>query len=261
MAMQSAYEHYFGIRYYDSRYPRPNRLTLERVISVSIPGSTLVDIGAGNGRYAIPLARYGYNIIAVERCDVAREQLMRAAKALKLSSRIICFKDLADVDDTLLSSSRLALFLFGVLAHMCFAERRANLWRLRETMCYPAEAFGSVPNKLRRFRSEQSYRPLSDEGSKASRFNYSRIFGGTINTFEYTAFSPAELSEEFSSYGWTCRSIRAESVFGESAVTRSTLLGRVDAVASRLVSPRFGYDILFHIRAADSSSRSGERGD
>jgi SAM-dependent methyltransferase len=256
MNMHEAYEYYFRTRYYDQRYPRPNQLTLERVLGIATPGATLLDIGAGNGRYAIPLARCGYQIVAVEPCDAARDQLAQAADALSLSARIQCFKTFADVDDELIQSSSLALFLFGVLGHMRFEERQLTLRRLKEGMRYPAEAIGSVPNRKRRFRDEQRHRAVDDDCS-APRFSYSRRFGGASNTFEYSAFSPSEFREEIASAGWTCVNICAESVLHESTVTRRRLLGSWDAQVSRLVPAQLGYDMLFHIRTVSSLVAAG----
>jgi SAM-dependent methyltransferase len=253
VTMHEAYEQYFGVMHYDERYPAPNKLTLSRVLRHVSPGGILLDIGAGNGRYAIPLASKGYHIVAVEPSDTARDQLKERAAALGLSERISQFKTLADVDDAVIGSADLALFMFGVLGHMCFAEREETLRRLREVMRQPAEAFGSVPNRLRRFRREQVRHRIDDGASLARRFSYSREFGGAEHTFQYTAFAPAELEAELASLGWTCLSLAAESVLGESTVTSKAAIGAGDGLLSRLVPAQFGYDILFHITSAISS--------
>lgn len=258
MSMHESYEHYFSTRHYTDRYPRPNVLTLERVLSIASPGATLLDIGAGNGRYAVPLAERGYRIIAVEPCDAAREQLAQAAAARQAGSRISYFKTLADVDDDLLGSAELALFLFGVLGHMRYDERRATLGRLRDGMGPRAEAIGSVPNRSRRFRGEQVRSPI-DDGGRAPRFSYSRPFGGVSNTFEYTAFSPAEFRDEVAALGWTCADVRAESLLDESAVTRLRVLGALDARVCRRAPASLGYDILFHITATKEPATAHDR--
>src|SRR5271155_4769890 len=113
--MHEAYEQYFRVRHYDRRYPAPNRLTLEWVRSRAGRGTTVLDIGAGNGRYAIPLAGEGYRVIAVEPSDAAREQLAERADAAGVAKGIRCAKTFADVDDTAIESSAIALFMFGVL--------------------------------------------------------------------------------------------------------------------------------------------------
>jgi hypothetical protein len=249
MVMQQAYEQYFRSRHYDERYPRPNSSTLARVQSVAHPGTTLIDVGAGNGRYAIPLAQRGYRVIAVERSDEAREQLASATRMLDLHNSITCYRHLADVDDELIGTCRLALLLFGVLAHMRFEERQATLGRLARTMQYPAQVIGSVPNRLRRFRNEQSTTRIDDSG-RAPRFTYSRTFGGKDNTFEYTAFSPLELASELALHGWKCVQIRAESFLSESTVTKSQVVGRVDSWVCRVLPPHLGYGIFFHAELA-----------
>jgi SAM-dependent methyltransferase len=249
--MHEAYEQYYGVLHYDERYPAPNKLTLSRLVRCARPGAVLLDIGAGNGRYAIPLAQRGYHLIAVEPSDTAREQLALRAAAHGVSGRISQFKSLADVDDATIRSADLALFLFGVLGHMCYAEREQTLLRLRTLMRQPAEAFGSVPNRLRRFRHEQANHRIEDGASRAPRFGYSRAFGGAEHAFEYTAFTPGEFEAELASFGWQCLRLRAESVLGESTVTSKAAVGACDGWLSRLVPPNFGYDILFHIASAN----------
>ena len=253
MTMHEAYEQYYGVLHYDHRYPAPNRLTLRQVMSHARPGAVLLDIGAGNGRYAIPLAARGYQVMAVEPCEMARDQLRERAAAHGVTARICLFKTFADVDDATIGSAELALFLFGVLGHMRFAERERTLRRLGNVMRQPAEALGSVPNRLRRFRREQAIHRIDDGQSRAPRFRYSREFGGAEHTFEYTAFTPAELEAELASIGWTCLRLGAESLLGESTVTSKAMIGAGDARLSRLMPARAGYDILFHIASASSS--------
>ena len=249
MTMLPAYENYFQTKHYDERYPRPNRSTLARVRRMATPGNVLLDIGAGNGRYAIPLAEAGYRVIAVERSDAARDQLLSRLTTHRLRAGITCFKDLEDVDDKDIGECRLSLLLFGVLGHMDFGERAATLDRLGRCMNVRPQILGSVPNRLRRFRYEQANTRVQDKGP-APRFAYTRHFGGSANTFEYTAFSPAELAAEFSLHGWRCRKLIAESILSESAVTRIPMIGMADAVACRALPAQTGYDIFFHTEYA-----------
>ena len=97
MSMEQAYEAYFGSRVYETRYPYPNRFTLQRLMKLP-KGSTILDIGAGNGRYALPLAEAGYSVIAVERSESARDQLMeRLSLHCVENNRILVLPELSDV--------------------------------------------------------------------------------------------------------------------------------------------------------------------
>ncbi len=244
MTILQSYEYYFETGHYDERYPRPNRSTLARVMAIIANAATLLDIGAGNGRYAVPLAVRGYDVIAVERSDHARHQLITAAKKCGVSHKIATFKDIVNVDDQMIQTCRVALLLFGVLGHMRFGERRDILGWLRDRMPLRARVIGSVPNRYRRFFREQIHSRVDDEGA-AHRFSYSRIFGGKVNILEYTVFSPGELRAELALRGWRVVDIAAESLLSEAAVTRSALLGRADELASRAAPPHVGYGMLY----------------
>jgi SAM-dependent methyltransferase len=242
-----SYETYFGTKKYQERYPRPNRLAFARVLRAAPRGATVTDIGAGNGRYAIPLAEAGYTVLAVERSDVAREQLAAAAQKRGLEEKVLCFKDLEDVDKELAASSRLALLFFGVLGHMTFKEREATLKTVQSTMGGRAEAIGSVPNKFRRYKTERANARIDDFG-KAERFIYTHDLDGVTHSFEYTAFSPNELREEIALHGWECVQMKTESILSEKRVTTNLAVGMGDSFISRMTPRRFAHAIFFHIR-------------
>lgn len=246
--MRESYEHYFRSRHYDARYPRPNRRTFSYIRSMADTGSVVLDVGAGNGRYAIPLARSGYTVLAVERSDTARGQLRAAARAARVTDGIVCFRDLAEVQPELLARCSLALFLFGVLGHMDFAERRGAIGYLRTAMGRPARIVGSVPNRLRRFKEEQAGTPV-DDGGNAPRFRYRRAFGGLVNDFEYTAFAPGELVRELTDLGFPDVAVRSESLLAESIVTRRRMIGLFDGLLARPLPAGLGYGILFDARS------------
>jgi SAM-dependent methyltransferase len=246
--MRESYDHYYRTRHYDERYPGPNRRTLAYIRSAARRGGVLVDVGAGNGRYAIPLARSGFTVVAVERSDIARDQLLTAARAHNVSDGIICFKDVADVAPELLARCELGLFLFGVLGHMDFSERRRVIGYLRSTMRRPARIIGSVPNRHRRFRQEQADSLVAD-GGPAPRFRYRRPFGGLVNEFEYTAFTPEELISELNESGTWEVTVKSESLLPENVVTRRRGTGVFDGLVARAMPAGLGYGILFDARS------------
>lgn len=244
MAIYEAYEHYYGSHLYDSRYPRPNRRTLARIRSVAPAGSTLIDIGAGNGRYALPLAGLGYRVVAVERSETAREQMVARIEQSRLRESVEVHADLSDVPADLLWGASTAMLLFGVLGHMSHAEREGILTTLSESMSPSARLLGSVPNRYRRFRDEQRDSRIADPG-RSPRFRYSRGSGDDEVTLEYTAFSPAELQAELVDFGWCCCALSAESIFPEAAVTARSWVGALDAVASSVLPAAAGYCIFY----------------
>jgi 2-polyprenyl-3-methyl-5-hydroxy-6-metoxy-1,4-benzoquinol methylase len=70
--MEHSYEIYYKSKVYDSRYPRCNKATLDYIadtLAATPPDTYILDIGAGNGRYTIPLLElhhigYGQSSVA-----------------------------------------------------------------------------------------------------------------------------------------------------------------------------------------------------
>lgn len=250
-----SYERYFETKKYAQRYPRPNRLALERILRALSPGATLIDIGAGHGRYSIALAEQGYTVVAVERSDAAREQLTETASRRGLSDKLLCFKELEDVDPKLAEKSELSLLFFGVLSHMAFKERELALKTIHSMMGEQANVIGSVPCTFRRYKSERVNARIDDFGD-APRFFYTHHLDGAAYEFAYTAFSPQQLRAEFALHGWESVQMKTESVLSERKVARNRFIGAVDAMVSRMTPCRFSHAIFFHIRPADDAPQS-----
>jgi SAM-dependent methyltransferase len=253
MSTAEAYETYFASGDYDVRYPRPNARTLGTVLLRTAPGGVVTDIGAGNGRYAIPLAQRGSRVVAVERSANARAQLMDRARANHVAASITVYPAVGDVPPADLAASTAVLMLFGVLGHMSYAER-ADVLRALADGAPGARLIGSVPNRLRRFRREQSASPLHDDGA-SPRFAFARRFGGEAVTMEYTAFSPRELRAELARHGWVCESITPESVLPESIVTSNRRLGPADRLLSGYLPAATGHCLLYVAAASPRARR------
>lgn len=61
---------------------------LGRVLGVADPGSTIVDVGAGSGRFALPLLRRGFRVVAVEPRGLLRSRLEARAQGARPGSRL-----------------------------------------------------------------------------------------------------------------------------------------------------------------------------
>ncbi len=55
--------------------------TVERLAELVSPTETVLDVGAGGGRLAVPLAEYCFHVTAVEPSEAMREQLVATAEA------------------------------------------------------------------------------------------------------------------------------------------------------------------------------------
>jgi tRNA (uracil-5-)-methyltransferase TRM9 len=245
MAASDAYEVYYGSTLYDRRYPRPNRRTVDLVQRWAPAGSSIIDIGAGNGRYALPLASMGYRVIAVEPSEGGREQMSRRAREQNRSELVDVHAALSEVSTASLAESTTAMFLFGVLGHMNFEERSDVLRGLSASMSPRARLVGSVPNRHRRFRREQNASRVPDRGT-APRVRYCRRAGADEIALEVTAFSPAELTAELADCGWCCEVPAAESLLPEAAVTSRPRLGYLDAYLCERLPAATGYCLFYH---------------
>lgn len=70
----AVYEESYGESFY-----RLTRRSLQQVQAALPPPARLVDFGAGTGRLAIPLAEAGYQVTAVEPCQLMLDELLRKA--------------------------------------------------------------------------------------------------------------------------------------------------------------------------------------
>ena len=244
--MYAAYEEYYRTSMYDQRYPRPNSYVLRRIRAIVPAGGTLVDVGAGNGRYAIPLAGLGYRVLAVERSSEARTQLAARVEAAGVGERVALFRDAEDIGLRDIATADAFLFLFGVLAHMASEERARLLHALSVEAKADSLLVGSVPNRYRRFRKEQRANKISELGV-APRFCYVRELGGRRHVFEYSAYSPHELREELGSHGWRALQMSPETIFTERVATNHPRIASIEARVLGYLPAAIGYCIYFEL--------------
>ena len=247
--MSGSYGRYISSGLYDRRYPRPNRRTLRKMKQGLPAGGRFLDVGAGTGRYTLPLLQIGgTRCVAHDICPVARETLGERLRDFVSDERLVIRGD--DPDDLaaeLPQAFDLALLAFGVLAHVAWRAERLRLLRAIHTML---KADGtlilSVPNAKRRFRAEQrDAEPLVREGTlEPGDVLYKRNQAdGEIRLF-YHLYTPEEVHRDLSEAGFRLASVGAESLLSERKVVSSRPLGWLDALACRLAPTALGYDLL-----------------
>ena len=166
--MSGSYDRYISSGLYDRRYPRPNRRTLRKMKRCLPAGGSFLDVGAGTGRYTLPLLQVtGTSGIALDICPVARTTLAERLGEFVRAERLAIRGEDADA----LAADHpqtfdLALLAFGVLAHVAGRAERLRLLRaIRSMLKADGTLILSVPNARRRFRAEQrSSAPLVDAG-------------------------------------------------------------------------------------------------
>lgn len=244
-----SYGRYISSGLYDRRYPRPNRRTLRKMKQCLPAGGRFIDIGAGTGRYTLPLLQMtGTRGMAHDICPVARSTLAERLGGFVREERLLITGE--DADALAAKHSRafdLALLAFGVLAHVAGRTERLRLLRAIARMLKPdGTLILSVPNARRRFRAEQQAAAslVRDGTLEPGDILYKRVQnGGEIRLF-YHLYTVAEVQRDLSEAGFRVARIEPESLMSERTVVGSSLLGWLDDVACRLAPATIGYDVF-----------------
>ena len=247
--MSGSYDRYISSGLYDRRYPRPNRRTLRKMKRSLPAGGRFLDVGAGTGRYTLPLLQVtGTSGIALDICPVARSTLAERLGEFVRAERLAIRGEDADA----LAADHpqafdLALLAFGVLAHVAGRAERLRLLRaIRSMLKADGTLILSVPNARRRFRAEQrSSAPLVDAGKlEPGDILYKRgQDDGEIQLF-YHLYTLAEVRDDLAQAGFRVTNVGAESLLSESTVVSNPLTGWLDAMACRIAPASLGYDLL-----------------
>ena len=247
--MSGSYDRYISSGLYDRRYPRPNRRTLRKMKRSLPAGGRFLDVGAGTGRYTLPLLQVtGTSGIALDICPVARTTLAERLGEFMRAERLAIRGEDADA----LAADHpqtfdLALLAFGVLAHVAGRAERLRLLRaIRSMLKADGTLILSVPNARRRFRAEQrSSAPLVDAGKlEPGDILYKRgQDDGEIQLF-YHLYTLAEVRDDLAEAGFRVTNVGAESLLSERTVVSDPLTGWLDAMACRIAPASLGYDLL-----------------
>ena len=247
--MSGSYDRYISSGLYDRRYPRPNRRTLQKMKRSLPAGGRFLDVGAGTGRYTLPLLQVtGTSGIALDICPVARTTLTERLGEFVRAERLAIRGEDADA----LAADHpqtfdLALLAFGVLAHVAGRAERLRLLRaIRSMLKADGTLILSVPNARRRFRAEQrSSAPLVDAGKlESGDILYKRgQDDGEIQLF-YHLYTLAEVRDDLAEAGFRVTNVGAESLLSERTVVSDSLTGWLDATACRIAPASLGYDLL-----------------
>jgi SAM-dependent methyltransferase len=240
------YNRYFTSGTYTLRYPRVNTHTLQFVnyYLADKPANThVLDYGCGDGRYLTFLLSSHSHIhftafdIAIAPLNTLREKL----EHMNALERVAIVHDFDVLLGDLASGKTvdIALLLFGVLSHIDSAKQR------HELLCYLRESIAttdgklilSVPNKARRFLALQQHSDNDD-------IRYTRKINHVDTDFFYHLYDVHTIEKELADANLQIVTLRAESFFPESWVTRVPLLGYIDRHICQWLPARWGYGIL-----------------
>ena len=247
--MSGSYDRYISSGLYDRRYPRPNRRTLRKMKRCLPAGGRFLDVGAGTGRYTLPLLQADETSgLALDICPVARKTLgERFGDFVRAERLVVRGEDADELAADHLQAFDLALLAFGVLAHVAGRVERLRLLRAIRSMLKPdGTLILSVPNAKRRFLAEQrAAAPLVRDGKlEPGDVLYKRgQDDGEIRMF-YHLYTLAEVKRDLSDAGFHVACVGAESLLSERAVVSDPFVGWLDAMACRLAPAFLGYDLL-----------------
>ncbi len=246
--LAATYDLYYASRHYEHRYPVPNPATFDFLLAQGLHRArSVLDLGCGNGRYAMALL--GQGSARITGCDPSQgalDEFRRRLQGHPARSRIRlvhgCVKALSPEDrfDAI-------LLLFGVLGLLGERERRvATLRALREHALPGARLALTVPSAWRRLpgaRLQAWWRGLRDPSaaSRSRDIRFERHFGGRAHHFCYHLYGAAELRQELAEGGWRLVLLEAESVLPESLICRHGWLARIDRRLRPWIPAFLGY--------------------
>ncbi len=244
-AMRSLYDEYFASQDYARRYPRPNAGTLDFLWRHGVARARQVlDLGCGNGRYAIPVLEAGASSLVG--CDISRAAIEQFAHQLAGHPAQARARLVVGGLESLSPHERFdrVLMLFGVLSHVGPGpDRVALLRRLRDRMTADGALVLSVPSVWRRRPGAVMRSLLCDRGPDLGDIRFCRRIAGRDQTFFYHLYTLRGLRRELAQAGWRLVACEAESLLPEWLVTQSRALGWLDRRLQPVLPAALGYGI------------------
>lgn len=239
-----SYKAYFKSGFYHKRYPRPNSATLAFITAHLSKTKTALDIGCGDGRYSVPMAKVVRYLTCLDISDEAVADLRTRiqTETIENTDVLICDPPVTLQQFFAPKTIDVVTMIFGVLSHIVNdVERHTLLKDINSVLSDDGTLILSVPNKHRRFRKEQRQQGTSS-------ISYSRTSNGTVLKMNYKLFDTAEIRQELLRANFTDISIVSETIFPESWVVKHRWVAGLDHVLCRIVPRRWAYGLLIQAR-------------
>lgn len=258
--LRASYDSYISSGLYDRRYPRPNPTTLRRLLAHLPADGRFLDIGAGTGRYTLPLlertrAAGVAQDICPSACRALSERLARFVDEGRLAVRS---EDVATLAAGRAGGFDLAILAFGVLGHVAGRAARLRLLDAVRRLLVPGGSLVlSLPNARRRFAAEQRASAAMVRAGvlEPGDILYTRGEGARMIEMYYHLYTLAEARRDLGDAGYRIESVGPESLVAEETASRRPLVGRLDAAACLFAPASWGYGFL--IVAKPDADRNG----
>ena len=268
-AMQKLYDSYFASHDYARRYPVPNPATLRFLMEQghAARAAAILDVGCGDGRYA--LALLDATQARITGCDISSAALEEFASRLqlRLDEHRVCLvhgqaQDIALINaDGADTRHDLSLLLFGVLSHA--GEQPARIAMLK-AIAQQTKPDGllllTVPSILRRRPLEiirAVWRKLTAsklQHEQMGDIEFARVIAGEKQEFFYHLYSVSDLKRDLALSGWELQSTEAESLLPEWLITQHAWIARLDGLIRPLLPAVLGYGIRAVARLAPQNN-------
>ena len=254
--LRATYDSYYASKEYQQRYPHPNIGTLA-FLQRHVMGQCqkILDVGCGDGRYAIPILQ-GCNA-NVTGCDISAAALKSfrdaaAAQAISDARFELLHHSVEQIHQN--KSFDAMLMIFGVLSHIKKSNaRKAMLQKLRQLAKPNCKLILSVPSIWRRRPWDLLVSAFHHDSTLWGDISFNRTIAGKTQTFPYHLYSVSTLRLELKQAGWHLVACEAESLFPEWLVTQHERLGKIDHFAQRLLPASLGYGIRAMAVAVEGS--------
>nr|WP_236589815.1 class I SAM-dependent methyltransferase [Ramlibacter aurantiacus] len=243
--MRELYDGYFSSHEYGQRYPRPNPGTLRFLLRHGAGGAARVlDLGCGNGRYALALVEAGAQELLG--CDISQAALAEFAQRLQGHPAQARVRLLAGGAEALPPNERFdcLLMLFGVLSHIGPRQLRLDTLRQLRAVATPgARLLLSVPSLWRRRPLELLRSLAHGQREQLGDIEFQRRICRRDQTLAYHLYTAAGLRHDLRDAGWTVQAMEAESLVPEWLLTQHPAIGRFDAALQPWLPAALGYGI------------------
>ncbi len=236
----NSYRRYFNSGFYQKRYPRANLRTLKTIKNKLEQNHTILDIGCGDGRYALEVVQSCKFVNALDISEEAVKDLRRHITDRNLTNMKVFISEPPLSIRQLFSEVSLdgVMLIFGVLSHIVEQNVRHRLLsEIYSSLKHNGFLVLSVPSGCRRFLNEQKIQ-------SSSTIAYTRQNDGEVLKFNYKLFYIEELREELRNAGFNDVKIVSESILPETFVVNSRILGWIDRILCAIVPTKWAYGYL-----------------